>query len=93
VSGYEELCTIGVIHRAHELWGGGWCGGRTESVIRLEPSDDSSQMREWKAGQREENAAAIRECRPPRNYHGPDGLTSCGGGCCDGFARGERMVT
>lgn len=25
------------------------------------------------------------------NYHGPDGLTSCGNGCCDPFPRGARM--
>jgi hypothetical protein len=25
------------------------------------------------------------------NYHGPDGLTSCGGGCCEPFKKGQRM--
>jgi hypothetical protein len=25
------------------------------------------------------------------NYHGPDGLTSCGGGCCEPFEKGQRM--
>lgn len=75
----EEIKSDGVMMRIIEE-GVEWCDG---GCAGCDGCDEIARIVDWARGQRVENERAARERRTPRNYHGPDGRTSCGGGCCE----------
>lgn len=68
-----------------------WMDGHTR------PVSGSSGERTWGALRADQEQARQHGPTPPGmrslSTHGGDGLTACGGSCCEGFKAGQRMDT